>query len=400
MESFHKKVEHFFDDRIKEATLPRTLALILFTGVLAGIMGIFLTYNESPETVSLALKLAPQKVISVFVWDALGIVLYLSFLAVFAAFNVWIVRRFNKTKIRMPKLVQILYSFFVVISAMMFLGFLVWGFSFLKIDVLKPMADLLILVIDLFFVYILSTLFLRLYRPSLKEIVQYFIAGLITMIGLLFLFLILIFIFGSIALGLHISSWYIYSIPVINDTNGGFTIQYAPAYLNSTVLNFHGNTECDVSFPKGWQISNDSEYYDNFNYFTEYPNGTNGYRLIYKKSLWNTTAREFAVFQYLPPEEDVASDELDYSYTRAMDDKDLKTKDSDGYYTENITLVFNNETGSKTLDIFKESENKTEVKHEFTMETIDFLFVDFEYHASTGKDSDFYYIVNNIKCHS
>ena len=49
-------------------------------------------------------------------------------------------------------------------------------------------------------------------------------------------------------------------------------------------------------------------------------------------------------------------------------------------------------------DVYEVAQNRSEVKHEATVELGNIALAEFYYYAPYGQDSDFYYIIDNINC--
>lgn len=69
----------------------------------------------------------------------------------------------------------------------------------------------------------------------------------------------------------------------------------------------------------------------------------------------------------------------------------------DGFTIENATLVTNEETGMRWVDVYQTKENQA--RHEVTAGSVDLLMVNMVYEVPFGKDKDFYSIVNSIRCY-
>ena len=136
------------------------------------------------------------------------------------------------------------------------------------------------------------------FNPSAIEFIELFVISNITSFVLVIGFGILILaVGGTIAYFGH----YTYSFPVINHPDGSFMIGYMAPDYQLPFYTFRGDSECNMTFPGGWRISSDKEYLNDYHPGRMYPNGTNGYRLIYKESLWNASTKEYVVFDRLPP---------------------------------------------------------------------------------------------------
>jgi len=398
--SFHKRVERFFDERIQEATLTRMITVILITGLVIGILTILMAYASDLSRIILALERTPQTVL----WNLLQyfflIISYLLVLVLLPFFSVWVVRKINKknTKMKRPKLVQIIYPYFIIFALLLSISLLAELFSLLPYGVLTPIARILSeaggYIIAVIFTYLLLSLFLKLYNPSIAEFLGMIIVTVISTFGLVFLVGVLMILFGLLVKYQIIQM--IYSFSLTNSTNGSFTIEYGfPAY-KILGLQFPGNTKCNISFPQGWQISNEGE---NLNYTRAfyYPEGDNRYGLVYKISLRNSSTPELVFFNAIPPEH-ADSNFINNTYTYLSNSLPSEHPDSLGFIDENVTLTTDSSLDRQIIDVYGFSENKSLVRHIADIEFGNNYLVNFYYQAPYGKDSDFYYILNSIQC--
>lgn len=380
VKSFHGNVETFLDARIKEATATRTIITILVAILVGGLIGV---------------STAPAYGIAAFGQGALLLPGVFLFIALFMALNVWIVKKINYqgTKMKQPPWINVLYPYFMLVAASMCLS-LILPIPYNMFVALQPALDVIGLLIQIAFFYCLLTLFLRLFNPSVIEFIEFLVISNITGFVLVIGLGALIFVVGASVLSF---GHYIYSFPVINHPDGSFTIEYNAPDYQFPVYTFRGNSECNVTFPKGWQISNPGEVLDNYTRWEDYPPNISRYGLIYKTSSQNSSPSELVFFNTLPPEDNIAPELANNtiaSLSRSLPDK---SADSMGFLDKNVSFK-TNEQGTTIIDVEGVSEDGLRLRHSAFVVFKNHFLAEFYYESPYEEDGDFFYILESIKC--
>ncbi len=207
VKSFHGNVETFLDARIKEASFNKLIKIMLIIGLIVGISSILMTYNHNLNDIFTTFKSMPQNIISIFLEYFIIMNLGFAIQASIIAISAGIVRKLNKstTKMLQPKLLQIVYSFLVVIAIALFASLFITllGLAFSSppghsSTVFGIFLGVIGDILGLFFAYVLLILCLRLFRLSLVEYIEFVIAGVIITFALGILIFILVIAFGLV----------------------------------------------------------------------------------------------------------------------------------------------------------------------------------------------------------
>ncbi|MBI5228387.1 hypothetical protein HY988_07380 [Candidatus Micrarchaeota archaeon] len=396
--SFHKGTERFFDDRIKEATLPKAIIVFVIAVLVGALTNVLSIYNNDSVLLALAIKLAPQKIIGL-VGEGVGLGICLFSVVIL---TIWSAGKIIKSKNKgsSANLIQISYVFAGSVAFFSILNLLInilsiqnYGIFHLPIGIVLASLIILLGVLELYALIVAMRCFIR--ESFSKTILVIFGISITSS---------LIIIAGGIIL------WYLvahspisptqHNFSIMNHSDGSFTIEYKTVESAWGLFPNMKESDCNITFPADWQVSSEEEYRKTYGNITLYPKGVNRYKLIYKRSLWNTSNPESLHFGYfLPPTDNYHAFEIAQSaYERGLKEVDQKLVDSEGFTVNNSTLFLNDESGILVSDVSRDT--KTMVKHQATLGFVDLLLVEFYYQAPYGKDRDFYYILNSIKCSS
>ncbi len=388
--SLNQRVEDCLGHWNKEVSVPQTLFLIIVTALIISSNSIVTSYNGDLELISMAIKLAPQTIIDTFqTWGVVGTIVWY-----IPAFLIWVLGKLSKGKKKQMTASRIFYSYSILLSFTFFMSTVLSILSSPIVHI-QGAAHLFLLLLSFLFLVIFAYLEIIILKvllgPSISGIViGWFGAGAIG-----FILIVVIIILGNLSQNNleHTQNEVSFNVSVINQSEGSFTIDY-----NETTYSWNkvSGRYCVISFPKGWQTAPEDEYQKNYNRTyggSFFPN-----RLFFNKSQWNSSSPEFVFINHIPPEE--GGNRLfnwqESSYESVLNG--ISVTSDYGFIVTNATLSKNLEIGAETLDIYEVDENQMQIKHKVSIGFVDFVQMEFDYQSPYGKDSDFYYILDSIRC--
>jgi len=388
--SLNQRVEDCLGHWNKEVSIPQTIFLVFLTALIISSNGVVTSYNGDLELISIAIKLAPQALIGIFqTWGVVGTVVWY-----IPAFLIWVLGKLSKGKKKQLTASRIFYSYSILLSFTFFMSTVLSILSFPIVHI-QGAAHLFLLLVSFLFLVIFAYLDIIILKvllgPSISGIViGWFGAGTIG-----FILIVVIIILGNLSQNNleHTQNDVILNVSVVNQSDGSFTIDY-----NETTYSWNkvSGRYCLVSFPRGWQTATEDEYQKYYN--RTYGGTFSSNRLIFKKSSWNTSTPEFVFINHIPPEEGGSRlfGWLESSYESAI--SGISTTNEYGFIVNNANLSKNPGIGAETLDIYAVDENQKQAMHQVSIGFVDFVQMEFDYQSPYKKDSDFYYILDSIRC--
>jgi hypothetical protein len=368
--SFHNSVEQFFEERKKEASLPRAILTFTLLGFLISLWTALPTYEEN-----------------------IGIINYLSVIKLNLS---WII---NTTLFNFAIILALLGTGLV---SLWFIGnkllksktsietiFYLGGLPFLLASVLLSMVIIIgplipplltFIFLPLFIIFSVMLLYLTLVAIKIahetnyiKAIILLLIANLATAIAV---GILLFWMWPSFGLYTQESVFFVKNMT--NHSDGSFTVTYA--YIsNRTGI---PKEVCYVTFPSGW-LEGDEEMVKII------APDINKKRIFYKVSLLNSTEKEYFAFESLL---------INFGPGLIKSQKDAEEEEVNPLRESiNLTVLMSN--NAEVLDIKFTDVNKSIVRHKITARFPNWLGFEAIYQSPYGQDQDLQYILNNFNCY-
>lgn len=168
--SANKRIGDFLEAEVKGASFTR----LLFAGLVLGVfVGAFLVLNKYAYDLGaaiVALGQTPLAVFSVFAENLIIVNLFLLLGSLSYLIGSETVKKWNKTKMKLPKRFHALYAYFVAFAVILFVGMALEG-----IDQVLSLPYLIFLAIEfalaIFALYFVATLMSKLYDTSILEFI-------------------------------------------------------------------------------------------------------------------------------------------------------------------------------------------------------------------------------------